>query len=672
MAERSRTAGKARKQPSRFLRLLYVRWLRRSTIALLHALLWTSAFVLALELRMGGFTRELERASLKTLALVVVLRLGMFAAAGLFDGLWRYSGILELERIVLATTASTLLAMIPALRFGVPPSVLLEEWLASIVAIGGARMVFRELYERHRAERRRTPTLVIGANDTGESLIRDLHRMRGAPWEVVGFLDERPTMQGNHVHGVPVLGPPNEEALRRAIATHRIGQVIFAAPVASGEQTRQLVQQCRTAGVPVKVLPSLAERIATHGPDAVRDVQIEDLLGRAPVELNLSQVAASFQNLVVLITGAAGSIGSELARQTLRFGPRKLLLFDHNENALFFIEHELREQCLAGVLEPLLGDITDEQRVGWVFEHFRPDIVLHAAAHKHVFMMEANPREAARNNVFGTKLLAETADAVGTGAFVLVSTDKAVKPTSVMGASKRVCEMVIQHIARRSKTRFAAVRFGNVLGSNGSVVPLFRAQIASGGPVTVTHPSATRYFMTIPEAAQLVLQAAALGGTGKIFLLDMGRPVKILELARDLIVLSGLRPEVDIGVSFSGLQPGEKLYEELLSDDEIAGERPHPKIMVACIEPPSEEDFEQGMDLLADAIGRSDERELRRALSFLVPEARIAMQGDPLPPPRSSGARATRPARRDAWPGTETRVSRFEHPADLFGSGGDE
>src|SRR5438270_6695218 len=585
----------------RFVTLLAIQWLRRSMIALLHALLWTAAFALALNLRFDALTPQLVAGSTIILAAVIVLRLAFFARIDLLRGLWRYTGTIELERILLATSLSTLVVLIPAPWLGVPRAVLLQEWLASIVVVGGARMVIRELYERHHdAIGGRTCTLVIGANDTGESLVRDLRRMHGAPWEVVGFLDDRPRMRGGNVHGIPVLGTVNEAMLRSAITRRGVEQVIFASPVPPADRTRKLLQCCRAMGVPAKTLPSLGERIAAHGLDGVRDVDIEDLLGRDAVELNVKQIAAVFENRVVVVTGAAGSIGSELGRQLLRFSPGKLVLFDHNENALFFVERELRERCPTGVLEPVLGDITDEARVSWMFDRLKPDVVLHAAAHKHVCMMEANAREAARNNVFGTKLLAEMADAYGAAAFVLVSTDKAVRPTSVMGATKRACEMVVQHIARRSKTRFAAVRFGNVLGSNGSVLPLFRAQIARGGPVTVTHPAATRYFMTIPEAAQLVLQAGALGGTGKIFLLDMGKPVSILQLARDLIVLSGLRPEVDIGVSFSGLQPGEKLYEELLSDDEIAGERPHPKIMVACIEPPSEEDFEQGMDLLAD------------------------------------------------------------------------
>jgi FlaA1/EpsC-like NDP-sugar epimerase len=386
--------------------------------------------------------------------------------------------------------------------------------------------------------------------------------------------------------------------------------------------------------VRAKTVPSLAERLTGEYVQTVREIDIEDLLGRDPVKLDVAQVEGMIEDKVVLITGAGGSIGSELARQVLRFKPSLVLLLDHDENAVFFLERELRAGG-AKNLKSLIVDVTNERRVAWVFDYYRPQIVLHAAAHKHVAMMEGNACEAAWNNAFGTRTVAEAAHHAGVEAFVLISTDKAVNPTSVMGATKRACELVIQHVARTSKTRFAAVRFGNVLGSNGSVVPIFREQIARGGPITVTHPDVTRYFMTIPEATQLVLQAGALGGSGEIFLLDMGKPVKIVDLANDLIELSGLRPGVDIEIEFSGLKSGEKLFEEMLLDGESSQARPHPQIVVGQVQRLSAEAFTDSMSALAVAIRMNDELKLRRALQAMVPEATLATPQFADTPPRS-------------------------------------
>ena len=602
---------------------------RRAGVILLHVALWTASFGLALWLRFdGAVPPAIAHACRLTLVLLVAFRLATFAYWRLFDGLWRYTGLPELRRLVLASTAGSFIAFAVEMLFthqGTPRSVYLGNWLASIVLIGGMRMVMRTIYERARGDSDGAPLLVIGAGDAGESLIRELKRMRdGKVWKVAGFLDDDRSKWGRRIHDSPVLGPADEETLRASVKKHSIELVVLAIPSAGGERTRELVQLCRRIGVRAKTVLSLAERMSGDAPGTIRELNIEDLLGRDPVKLDLGQLNGFLEGKVVLVTGAGGSIGSELARQVLRFKPRQLLLLDHDENAIFFLERELQELAgSAGVLKPLIVDITNERRVSWVFKAFRPDVVLHAAAHKHVAMMEANACEAAWNNVFGTQTIAEAAHAAGTCAFVMISTDKAVNPTSVMGATKRVCEMLIQRIAARSSTRFTSVRFGNVLGSNGSVVPLFREQIARGGPVLVTHPEVTRYFMTIPEAAQLVLQTGALAGMGEVFLLDMGKPVKILDLAHDLIELSGLRPGEDIQIEFTGLKSGEKLFEEMLLDSESSNARPHPQIVVGNVEP-VRPDFPHGMIALGQAIRLHDDGALRRALGALVPEAMLA------------------------------------------------
>jgi len=395
----------------------------------------------------------------------------------------------------------------------------------------------------------------------------------------------------------------------------------------------------------VRTVPSIAERIQDFSLATVREVAIEDLLRRAPVSLDVDQVEHFITGRTILVTGAGGSIGSELCRQALRFKPGRLLLLDHSENGLYFIERELRERFPGASLTPVVCDITDRGRLDAIFRRYRPAVVIHAAAHKHVPMMEANSPEAVKNNVFGTIAVADAAHAAGADTFVMISTDKAVNPTSIMGSTKRVAEMAIQARAETSSTRYVAVRFGNVLGSAGSVVPLFREQIARGGPVTVTHPEMRRYFMTIPEATQLVLQAGALGAHSEIFLLDMGEPVKIVDLARDMIELSGLTPDVDIKIELTGLRPGEKLFEELLLDDERYARTPHPKIHVGRIQPVPRERLERGLAALRASAEASDDAAIRRCLSELVPEATLSPPAEaPSPTPAPALAAAAAPA----------------------------
>jgi FlaA1/EpsC-like NDP-sugar epimerase len=546
---------------------------------------------------------------------------------GLFDGLWRYAGVPELEKLVAATTVSSALVYLTEqLLWGrtSPRSIFAGEWLSAIVLAGGARLALRVWTDKIRGQPRGLPTLVVGAGDAGESLLRDVQRMReGARWHVVGFVDDDPAKHQGTIRGVKVLGPPDETTLTREVRARGIKLVVLAMPTAPGPRIRDLLQTCTALGVKVQTVPALGDRMSVNWNAGVREIHIDDLLRREPVNLDVEEIEGLARDRVVLVSGAGGSIGSELCRQVLRFGPRLLLLVDHDENALFQINRELKAKFPGTEVEPLLADVTDTGRVERIFSRYRPSVVLHAAAHKHVVMMEVNPCEAVKNNVFGTITLAEAAHAHRTDAFVLISTDKAVRPSSVMGTTKRVTEMVIQRFAESSTTRFVAVRFGNVLGSAGSVVPIFREQIANGGPVTVTHPDVCRYFMTIPEAAQLVLQAAALGKTGEILMLDMGTPVKIVDLARDLIELSGLRPGEDIEIVFTGLQQGEKLNEELLLEAESYDATSHPKIVVSRINKVGST-FDAGLDRLRSAAFCEDPEAVRLALQTLVPEATLA------------------------------------------------
>jgi len=605
---------------------------RRSLVLGFHLLMWVSAFELAMQLRFDGeILQPWASRQWPVLAILVGLRVIGFYRFGLFHGLWRYAGMPELRSIAWASTIPTVICfalglLVEDLRL--PRTIYVGEWLASIVLVGGSRFAIRMIRERHA-----TPpnvnavnALIVGAGDDGESLLRDIQRTPSSPWAIRGFLDDARSKAGALVRDIRVLGPADEATLSRLISELNIKLVILAMPTADGIRLRQIVEVCRRFGVQTKTLPSLTHRIDGQLPlAALREVAIEDLLRRAPIQLDTDQVEDFVEGRTVLVTGAGGSIGSELVRQVLRFRPKQVVLFDHSENSLFHVERELRETFPEARLRVLIGDMTDRARVEQVFRDFRPAVVFHAAAHKHVPMMEANPAEAVKNNVFGTQVVADAAHEFQARAFVMVSTDKAVNPTSVMGASKRIAEMVIQARAATSQTRYVAVRFGNVLGSAGSVVPLFQEQIEKGGPVTVTHPEMRRYFMTIPEAAQLVLQAGALGQGGEIFLLDMGEAVRIVDLARDLIQLSGLRPDVDIQIEFTGIRPGEKLFEELLHDHEAYDRTPHAKIVVGRYLPAPAEIVQKDLATLRAVAASGDEGAIRRVLSHMVPEATLGV-----------------------------------------------
>ena len=514
-------------------------------------------------------------------------------------GMWRFSGFGEVKRLAVACAIAGLIGATVVLMAhlrAVPRAVLALHPLFTLMLLAMMRMGYRMLYEHMRSrisgsanEQRRA--LVMGAGDAGRLLVAGIQHQQG--WVVVGFLDDAPEKRSARVAGLPVLGTLADAP--RLAPLQGVTHLIVALPAASAAQRRRALELASATGLPVLTVPSSAELLAGRRVNEVRDIEPEDLLGREPVQLDEGGISEAISGRVVLVTGAGGSIGSELCRQVARYGPRLLVLYELSEFALYQIEQELSGSFPHVPLVRLIGDVKDLDHLRATFLVHRPQVVFHAAAYKHVPLMEVgNSAACLRNNVLGTYNACLAAAEAGAERFVLVSTDKAVNPTNVMGATKRVAELVVSHMASRGQaTRFMAVRFGNVLGSSGSVIPKFKEQIAQGGPVTVTHPDITRYFMTIPEAARLVVQAAALGETGQVFVLDMGEPVRIVDLARSLIKLSGHEVE-EIGIQFTGLRPGEKLFEELLADTDKLVPTPVQRLLIARLDDAS----------LADAVAQ--------------------------------------------------------------------
>jgi len=601
---------------------------RRAFVIAVHLALWTAALLCAVNLRFEFHVPTHYAEALAVwVPVLLALRVAVFYPHGLFRGLWRYTGVRDLIAIFTATSLSSLtFAGFLGFAFGAfPRSVLLIEWLCAMMLVGGMRFTIRAFRSRelglsHLGPQRQR-VLILGAGDAGEMLIREIRSRHLMRWDAVGFLDDDPLKRGVNIHGARVHGPIAE--LTEKVAELRVDEVVIAIPSASSADMRRIVAECREAGVRFKTIPGIDHLIEGRVTvSQLRDVAIEDLLGRDPVVLDTAEISKAMTGRVVLVSGAGGSIGSEICRQLCRFEPRALVLLEHTENSLFNVHRELLDRFPGVHLVPCVADVTDGPRLAQVFEEHRPDVVFHAAAHKHVPMMEWNPGEAVKNNIVGTRTLADAAHEFGVDRFVMISTDKAVNPTSVMGVSKRVAEIYVQALSQRSKTRFVTVRFGNVLGSAGSVIPIFKEQIAAGGPVTVTHPEMTRYFMTIPEASQLVLQAGTMGQGGEIFILDMGEPVKIAELARDLITLSGFEPGVDIDIRFTGMRPGEKLFEELSVADEDAGKTRHPKIFVGRFRPHAWDAIQRQIRDLAE-LSEARHQEIRRKLAEIVPEYRL-------------------------------------------------
>jgi len=568
---------------------------RRALIVLVHAGLFAIAYALAF---LARFEFDVPRAwllfALATLPVVVAVELTVAGALSLFRGWWAYVGLRDMVGVVLSTTiaAVALLTLRGAVEaFPVPRGVILINWAFAILLAGGARVSVRLLREGALtpwgAAGGRERALILGAGDSGEALLRDLLSRRDGP-EVVGLLDDDAAKRGRLIHRVPILGACGD--LPRIAKETGATLALVAMPGAAGRQRRRVVGLAQEAGLRCQTLPSLAQIVDGRvSASLVRPVEIEDLLGRDPVSIDLGAIRARVEGRCVLVTGAAGSIGSELCRQLARFSPSSLVLLDRNESGLFWLERELAETHPAakGRFPVVLGDITDAARVREVLAVHAPALVFHAAAYKHVPIVEANPGEAEKNNVHGTRVVADASEAAGVETFVLISTDKAVNPACAMGATKRRAERLLLESSRAgARTRFVSVRFGNVLGSAGSVVPVFQQQIARGGPVTVTHADMKRFFMTIPEAVQLVLQAAEMGRGGEIFVLDMGEPVRIMDLARDMIRLSGFTPGEDIEIEVTGVRPGEKLEEELSSQGESLLATAHGRIRVVREEAP--------------------------------------------------------------------------------------
>jgi FlaA1/EpsC-like NDP-sugar epimerase len=515
---------------------------------------------------------------LRTLPVLLLVKLSLFYYFSLLSGWWRYAGMSDLLDITKAAGASALIIYLlrPA---SYPRSVIGIDMLLTILVIAGARFAVRAYTEHAQSFSAKKRTLIVGAGQAGSTIVRELKRNPELDYRPAGFVDDDRTKMGLKIHGEKVLGDTDD--LPKLISHYKVECVLIAIPSARSKQVERIISKCRECKVDLKILPGVGERISRRSSvSQMRNVQVEDLLGREPVTLEVQNIRAKFKDKVVLITGAGGSIGSELVRQVAKFNPRKVVLFERSENDLFKICMEMGTKFPELDCHPIVGDILDVRLLRDVFALHRPDSVFHAAAYKHVPMMERNCFQAVTNNIFGTYNVALVAKQYQAGDFVMISSDKAVNPTNIMGVTKRVAELIILSLQNQQRTRFIAVRFGNVLGSNGSVLPIFQQQIAEGGPITVTHAEATRYFMTIPEAVQLVLQAATMGRGGEIFVLDMGEPVRILDLAKDLVRLSGMEVDQDINIVFTGLRPGEKLFEELRLEGEGIKPTTHEKIRV--------------------------------------------------------------------------------------------
>ena len=585
----------------------------------------TAANVTAFALRFeGDIPPDYARLMLWGLPIVVAIYAVGLVAFGIQRGLWRYVGLHDLGRILWASIISSVVfyGVVHGLLGWVayPRSVIILTGVLSGLFLAGIRLVVRWFREwLHVLSPTARRVLVVGAGNAGELLIRDMLSDAGSDYRPVGLVDDDPIKRKMKIHGVPVVGTIADiPGLARSLVAH---EIIVAIPSASTALKQRILAASEGCKVPIKTLPSVKQLLAN--PEALRQVRpmsLEDLLQREPIQLDRQELRPLLEGKRVLVTGAGGSIGSELCRQIARYHPATLILFERYENGLFALDLELRAQYPKLTVIAAIGDVTVPERVAEVLQQTDPELVFHAAAHKHVPLMELNPKEAVRNNVLGTKTVAEASLASGVNRFVLISTDKAVNPTSVMGATKRVAEDLLQSLSHRGQTKFTVVRFGNVLGSNGSVVPLFADQIRKGGPVTVTHPEIKRFFMTIPEAVQLVLQASLLGQGGEVFVLDMGEQVKVVDLARNMIVLSGLVPDQDIQIVYSGLRPGEKLYEELFEDTEQVEPTSHAKIRRAINVSAIQSDrLDRAIAHLEAAVSHGDNDELIRRLNEAVP-----------------------------------------------------
>ena len=625
---------------TRFLDRIRRHWLSAGTQTMLDLTVLVGALGLSYLLRFDfQIPRNYLHHMVVQLPFVVLLQFVALSIVGGRNFIWRYAGIAHIKLFIYGALTST--AVIGLMRLLLPDSYqawrvpLSINFMDSALAFGGTfglRILRRSVYEYQKrrgqwmgsSRSKQQAVLLIGAGQAGVLAANEIKGRGDLNLDIKGFVDDDPAKLGRAVvQRHKVVGTTRD--LPRLVQRLEIDHVVITISEASRQDIKRIVKICEEIPIKVKIIAGLYEMIGGRVQiSSIRDVQIEDLLGREPVQLDVDSISRELAGKTVMVTGAGGSIGSELARQVIRFSPAKLLLVERAEFALFHIERSLRDLDAAGSIVPLVADVGDVSRMRSIFEKYLPQVVIHAAAHKHVPLMETNPTEAVQNNVLNTRFLCELSAEFRAEAFVLVSTDKAVRPTSVMGASKRIAELVVQDTGRHCATRVVAVRFGNVIGSNGSAVPIFQEQIRKGGPLTITDRRMQRYFMTIPEAAQLVLQASAIGKGGEVFILHMGEPVRILELAEALISLSGLKPHVDIEIVETGIRPGEKLYEELTFESEATQPTSHPKIFISKIATLETAAIEKALVRLHELTQNRDEEELRRFMNELLPEASLA------------------------------------------------
>ncbi|MDD5931902.1 MAG: nucleoside-diphosphate sugar epimerase/dehydratase [Oscillospiraceae bacterium] len=604
------------------------------TLVLLDIIMVNIVVLGAMWVRLEFSFRLLEESGfvegyLKVAPVYTVVCLVIFTFFRLYRSLWEYASIDELRYIILAAVAAAAGGCVISNLMGVylPRSLPVLNGVFLFLGLTGERYAYRvaRRWRNRLSESRLRPTMLIGAGAGGAMALQELHTSSHSQNRVVCIIDDDPAKKGSLLKGVEVIG--GREEILRAVERFGVTDIILAIPTASQKDKRDIIDICQKTSCRLQTLPSLYQLASGQvSVKQIRDVKVEDLLGRDKVQVNLGEIGAYIQGKTVLVTGGGGSIGSELCRQVARQQPRQLIIFDIYENNAYAIQQELKYRYPELDLVVLIGSVRDKERVEQVFDFYRPEIVCHAAAHKHVPLMEDSPNEAVKNNVFGTLNVAKMADTYGVESFVLISSDKAVNPTNVMGASKRICEMIVQVLSQHSRTRFVAVRFGNVLGSNGSVIPLFRSQIERGGPVTVTHRDIVRYFMTISEAVSLVLQACVYAKGGEVFVLDMGEPVRIDDLARKMIRLSGFEPDVDIPIVYTGLRPGEKLYEELLMQDEGLDKTPNELIFIGHFNDFDRERLIERLEELEEA-SRSNSDHIRDLIRQLVKTYHPAGEG---------------------------------------------
>jgi len=607
---------------------------------LLDSFFVTLSYFLAYFIRFEGNIPYQEWSNFKaTILFILPFKLCVFVFFRLYKGMWRYTSLVDLLNILKATSISSGLIILTILftyRFeGFPRSVFVLDWLLSVLFISGIRVAIRVLLSENedglpslnqifhllfgkKSPKEKKRLLIIGAGDAGEKILREIRDNSRLNYEVAGFLDDDHKKKGKRIHGVPVLGSISK--IHKLASHAEMDEILIAIPSASARQMRRIIENCEATGLRIRTTPGIGELIdGKVSFKTIREVSFEDILGRDPVNLDLKSIGDYLTDNVVFVSGAGGSIGSELCRQIAQFHPKNLILFDKTENSLFHIEMEFCQRFPETSITPILGDVKSGDFLNRLFSKYEPQVVFHAAAFKHVPIVELNPWEAIHNNIVGTKNIVEASHRVGTKRFIMVSTDKAVRPANVMGATKRIAEMITSCYAS-NPNRFVSVRFGNVIGSEGSVVHLFKKQIERFGPVTVTHPDITRYFMTIPESCKLIVQAGAMGEGGEIFILDMGTPIKIVDMARSLIQKSGFKPDVDIEIEFVGLRPGEKLHEELITGGEGIVRTPHEKIFVLKGNTCDLPWLNQKIEELSELAHKQDGEGIKSKLKEIIPE----------------------------------------------------